>query len=756
MIGFENAIMAQTVPRAVSMSAAWCADPPTYDQQQQQQQQQQHQQQQQQQNNNNMQHYGASAAATAADPSDLDNFDLSLLLPQPAAAEPTSSADGTVPAGLQQQDDDHQILSQLTGGGSYNNNNNNNGPNCYAGADTLDTLDLTQLLSLYDDYCTAEAAGNFQDVLLKSSATAAATAATALPATAIKEEVDDFQPSPSASPSAFISSSSSPRPSACGVSEVTYNVNCTWFVKDEPSEPTSADLTTTAEGAGKRRSSSVLLRSLLESSAVVKDEPNDCCAATTTTDDDGVETKPDLGSADGRKASSHRLLVEMLRGPKEERLTTEDDPTTSAVVVGSTSPANAVAELAELLLYSACSSTDQGVPTADRQQFDDDKTTAAVHKSSVLQRASHRKWTSSPEQQQWAANMVGQQHQWDHSNSPSLDMTVPSLSPQQNGALGEVDLCAGQALFDDTAALVDGLLFGDGACRDFKSEPSNPASPQDEHREDEVRIRAQMDMWKSLLLQQEQQDDDHRQKRNSSTDISNGQQPPMKRQRIDHEQDTILSTTSLSPLGSFSPASSTSSGGLPLPMLDVNDNIMSIPISVDCGDRDEEDGEYYAGTAATSPSSSARSPGSCSAASSGTAGSSGQQQQQQQQHHHHHIHLWQFLKELLQQHDDHGLPAVAEDGGKPTGTATIIRWLDRPKGVFKIEDSVAVAKLWGRRKNRPAMNYDKLSRSIRQYYKKGIMKKTERSQRLVYQFCHPYSGGSPSTAAASPGATADV
>ncbi|XP_055384305.1 DNA-binding protein D-ETS-4 isoform X2 [Condylostylus longicornis] len=90
-----------------------------------------------------------------------------------------------------------------------------------------------------------------------------------------------------------------------------------------------------------------------------------------------------------------------------------------------------------------------------------------------------------------------------------------------------------------------------------------------------------------------------------------------------------------------------------------------------------------------------------------------------------HIHLWQFLKELLASPQVHG---------------TAIRWLDRNKGVFKIEDSVRVAKLWGRRKNRPAMNYDKLSRSIRQYYKKGIMKKTERSQRLVYQFCPPYSG----------------
>lgn len=88
------------------------------------------------------------------------------------------------------------------------------------------------------------------------------------------------------------------------------------------------------------------------------------------------------------------------------------------------------------------------------------------------------------------------------------------------------------------------------------------------------------------------------------------------------------------------------------------------------------------------------------------------------------IHLWQFLKELLQSPQTYG---------------GFIRWLDREKGVFKIEDSVRVAKLWGGRKNRPAMNYDKLSRSIRQYYKKGIMKKTERSQRLVYQFCAPYA-----------------
>ena len=87
------------------------------------------------------------------------------------------------------------------------------------------------------------------------------------------------------------------------------------------------------------------------------------------------------------------------------------------------------------------------------------------------------------------------------------------------------------------------------------------------------------------------------------------------------------------------------------------------------------------------------------------------------------IHLWEFLKELLLQ---------------PESYKDCINWVDKDKGVFKIDDSARVARLWGKRKNRPLMNYDKLSRSIRQYYKKNIIKKTENSKRLVYQFCYPY------------------
>ncbi|KAI6235990.1 Sterile alpha motif pointed and Ets domain containing protein, protein [Aphelenchoides besseyi] len=88
------------------------------------------------------------------------------------------------------------------------------------------------------------------------------------------------------------------------------------------------------------------------------------------------------------------------------------------------------------------------------------------------------------------------------------------------------------------------------------------------------------------------------------------------------------------------------------------------------------------------------------------------------------IHLWHFIRELLD---------------KPNEYQTCVRWVDRKEGTFKIESSHHLARFWGLRKNRSQMNYDKLSRSLRQYYKKGIIQKPEKKQRLVYKFLPPYN-----------------
>ena len=78
--------------------------------------------------------------------------------------------------------------------------------------------------------------------------------------------------------------------------------------------------------------------------------------------------------------------------------------------------------------------------------------------------------------------------------------------------------------------------------------------------------------------------------------------------------------------------------------------------------------------------------------------------------------LWQFLLELLvgNQHRD------------------IIQWTNN-EGEFKLINAEEVAKLWGERKNKPNMNYDKLSRALRYYYDKNIIKKVL-GQKFMYKF----------------------
>ncbi len=84
------------------------------------------------------------------------------------------------------------------------------------------------------------------------------------------------------------------------------------------------------------------------------------------------------------------------------------------------------------------------------------------------------------------------------------------------------------------------------------------------------------------------------------------------------------------------------------------------------------------------------------------------------------LQLWQFLVALLSEPD----------------CQQYISWTGRGLE-FKLVDPEEIARRWGIQKNRPAMNYDKLSRSLRYYYEKGIMQKVA-GERYVYRFvCSP-------------------
>ncbi|NP_571005.2 ETS domain-containing protein Elk-4 isoform 1 [Danio rerio] len=78
--------------------------------------------------------------------------------------------------------------------------------------------------------------------------------------------------------------------------------------------------------------------------------------------------------------------------------------------------------------------------------------------------------------------------------------------------------------------------------------------------------------------------------------------------------------------------------------------------------------------------------------------------------------LWQFLLQLL----------------LDPGNEQLICWTNED-GEFKLLQAEEVARLWGARKNKPSMNYDKLSRALRYYYDKNIIKKVN-GQKFVYRF----------------------
>jgi len=68
----------------------------------------------------------------------------------------------------------------------------------------------------------------------------------------------------------------------------------------------------------------------------------------------------------------------------------------------------------------------------------------------------------------------------------------------------------------------------------------------------------------------------------------------------------------------------------------------------------------------------------------------------------------------------------------PEYNPRVISWENEEKGVFYITDTAKFAKLWGMRKKNPSMNYEKLSRAMRYYYKNGELIAVDK--RTTYQF----------------------
>ena len=60
--------------------------------------------------------------------------------------------------------------------------------------------------------------------------------------------------------------------------------------------------------------------------------------------------------------------------------------------------------------------------------------------------------------------------------------------------------------------------------------------------------------------------------------------------------------------------------------------------------------------------------------------------------------LWEFILRLL---------------GDPNYNPDLIEWVERDDGTFHLNNSKAIAHMWGMRKNNGRMTYEKLSRALR-------------------------------------------
>ncbi|XP_046333212.1 ETS-related transcription factor Elf-1-like [Haliotis rufescens] len=80
--------------------------------------------------------------------------------------------------------------------------------------------------------------------------------------------------------------------------------------------------------------------------------------------------------------------------------------------------------------------------------------------------------------------------------------------------------------------------------------------------------------------------------------------------------------------------------------------------------------------------------------------------------------LWKFILQVLENRPD------------------LAKWVNRSEGTFKFVDTTVMSRMWGEKKRKRDMTFEKLSRGIRHYYKSGLMSRIE-GTRLVYKFNWP-------------------
>lgn len=81
-----------------------------------------------------------------------------------------------------------------------------------------------------------------------------------------------------------------------------------------------------------------------------------------------------------------------------------------------------------------------------------------------------------------------------------------------------------------------------------------------------------------------------------------------------------------------------------------------------------------------------------------------------------HCHLWMFLFDILMKESK----------------SHVAVWEDQ-KGMFRIKAPAKLAEMWGEKRNRTNMTYEKLSRSLRHYYEKKILRKVPK-RKYTYKF----------------------